>query len=285
MSDPKNPADAIKAAFAAGESLNIVRTSGMFSVEANGKEPKDWNVVHFADIGTDEEFVHFFSGELLRLADGSMIFDQREQLKQAIAATLIEGLMPAFERLKNVRASVGQRLTELVRRQYYEDFAHRLWHAYKDLMLRATLCTDTNIGFIFQNSKTFESELKAFEKRHPEILPLFGEKMREHRDVWQNELGSFRNYYLEHKQHEISKYRKFYTPEHAEFLFDTVWKLIAEILVTLIAARYPPAFSLEAIPEAERDPKARLRFRYVQKGCMTETSRQRSTDKDPNSSE
>jgi hypothetical protein len=96
MSDPKTAEEVIEAVFVSGKSLNIVRTSGMFSVENNGKEPKYWDVVHFADIGNEEEFVHFFSRELLSLVDGSMIFDEREQLKQPIAAVLIEGLMPAF---------------------------------------------------------------------------------------------------------------------------------------------------------------------------------------------
>ncbi len=192
-----------------------------------------------------------------------MIFDEREQLKQAIAAVLIEGLMPAFQHLKNIRASVGQRLPELNRRQFYEDFTRSLWHAYKDLMQRAATFTKFDLGFIFQNSKNFEKELQIFQDAHPEISLDFGKKMREQRENWQNELGNFRNHYLEHKKEEISKYQKFYTPQHAEFLFDTVWKLIADTLVMLIAARFPPMISIEEIPEAERDPKARRRFRYI----------------------
>ena len=63
--------------------------------------------------------------------------EERDKLKEAILIVSMEGLMPAFEHLKKIRASVGLEMPELTRRQLFEDFEGRLLHAYKDLMQKA----------------------------------------------------------------------------------------------------------------------------------------------------
>ena len=89
--------DKITGAFEQGKSLHLTQGSGVWSVKDNGKEPNQWKVVHFAQVGTSEPFVEEFSGEILELVDASMIFDeQRQTLKDAIMTILLEGLMPAF---------------------------------------------------------------------------------------------------------------------------------------------------------------------------------------------
>jgi hypothetical protein len=126
-------ADEIKSAFVKDDSLHFVRGSDVWSVKAEeGKEPNQWQMVHFANVGTSEEFIETFSGELLELVDASHIHGaERDAVKNAIMTVLTEGLMPAFERLRQIRASVTTSLPELNRRQLYEDFARVLWHAYK----------------------------------------------------------------------------------------------------------------------------------------------------------
>ena len=100
--------DEIKRAVVKDDALHLVRGSDVWSVKAEeGKEPNEWKMVHFANVGTSEEFIETFSGEILELVDGSLIFGEgREAVKNAIMTVVVEGLMPAFEHLKRIRASV-----------------------------------------------------------------------------------------------------------------------------------------------------------------------------------
>ena len=101
--------DPIKSAFQQGDSLHFVRDGEVLSVKAqDGKEPNEWTVIHFANVGTSEVFVEAFSGELLELVDASSIHGaERDALKNAIMTVLLEGLMPAFEHLKKIRTSIA----------------------------------------------------------------------------------------------------------------------------------------------------------------------------------
>ena len=106
------------------KSLKIIQGSTIMSTTHNRKEPNQWKVMHYANVGSSEEFVDQFSGEFLELIDASLIFEpQRQDLKEAILTIMFEGLMPAFEHLKKIRASVGQAMPVLNRMQLYEDSA------------------------------------------------------------------------------------------------------------------------------------------------------------------
>jgi hypothetical protein len=130
----------IKGASVQGDALHLTRDSSLWSVTDNGKEPSEWKVVHYAAVGTSEEFVEFFSGELLELVDASNIHGaDRDALKNSIMTILTEGLMPAFEHLRKIRSSAASPVPELNRKQHYEDFARVLWHAYKDLPPKAAM--------------------------------------------------------------------------------------------------------------------------------------------------
>src|SRR5438105_7130444 len=120
--------DEIKRAVVKDETLQLVRGADVWSVKAEqGKEPNEWKMVDVANVGTSEEFIEIFSGEILELVDGSLIFDEeRQSVKNTIITIVVEGLMPAFEHLKKIRASVVTPLPELNRRQLYEDFARSL---------------------------------------------------------------------------------------------------------------------------------------------------------------
>jgi hypothetical protein len=156
--------DEIKRAVVKDETLHLVRGEDVWSVKAEqGKEPNEWKMVHFANVGTSEEFIETFSGEILELVDGSLIFgEERESVKNAITTIVVEGLMPAFEHLKKIRASVATPLPELNRRQLYEDFARSLWHAYKDLFPKATLFLGFDIGFLFKQDAQFSPRRAKF---------------------------------------------------------------------------------------------------------------------------
>src|SRR5437660_10221958 len=102
-----------------------------------GVPPSQWKVVHFANIGTSELFVHRFL-ELPKLLNASEIYDpQRSKCRDAVMDVLLDGFLPAFEHLRTIRANASQPPPELNRKQVYEDFMRTLWHAYKDLLPKA----------------------------------------------------------------------------------------------------------------------------------------------------
>lgn len=229
----------------------------------NSKEPNEWKIVHFAEIGTSEEFIEVFSGELLELLEASDIHgEKRDAMKNAIMDILLEGLMPAFLELRNIRESVSTSPPELDRRKLYENFARVLWHAYKDLMPKVVKLLGFDIGFQFQKDTTYEKGIKEFNDKYPPLILDVPELLRRQRDNWQQGLAEFRNEYLEHRSKDISAFEKYYRPETAEMLFDHAWRTMAELLPAFIEARFPPTWSIERIPFAEIDPKRRRRFRY-----------------------
>ncbi|MGC2160608.1 MAG: hypothetical protein WA634_01745 [Silvibacterium sp.] len=259
-------ADKIKGAFVKDNELHFVRGSDVWSVKDNGKEPNEWTKVHFANIGTSEEFVELFSGEFLELVDASTIFgEEREAVKEAIMTILVEGLMPAFEHLRKIRQSVSTPLPELNRRQLYENFAHALWRAYQDLMPKAALLLGFDIGFQFKGDKDFDKGIAKFNDKHPSLIMDIPSVLRRQRADWQQGLHVFRNDFLVHrKQDDIAVFEIYYLPEAAERLFDHAWRTMADLFPVFIEAHFPPTWSIKEIPPAERNLKRRRRFQFFQ---------------------
>ena len=55
--------DEIKRAVVKDDALHLVRGADVWSVKSEeGKEPNEWKMVHFANVGTSEEFIETFSG-------------------------------------------------------------------------------------------------------------------------------------------------------------------------------------------------------------------------------
>jgi len=264
--DLKNVGDEIKRAVVKDDALHFVKGADVWSVKAEeGKEPNQWKVVHFANVGTSEEFIETFSGELLELVDGSLIFgEEREAVKSAIMTVVVEGLMPAFEHLKKIRASVTNPLPELNRRQLYEDFARVLWHAYKDLFPKAVQLLGFNIGFLFKGEADFEKGLTDFMSKAPSLILDVPELLRRQRTNWQQVLHEFRNDFLEHRKKDVAEFAAYYQPNTAEMLFDHAWRTMAELFPAFIEARYPATWSIMEIPTNERDPKHLRRWRFFQ---------------------
>src|ERR1035437_905538 len=209
----------------------------------------------FAHIGGSEPFVQQLLEEMPTLVDAGMIDGaRREEVKHAILAISFEGLMPAFEHLKRIRAAVGESVPELNRKQHYEDFAVALWMAYKTLMPRATELMDFNIGFLFQNDLNFDKGLVEFLKALPPRGAQIGPYLRAQRTEWQNELAEFRNFLQHRIPGESRKYVGFYDPDHAEAVFEQVWRTMAEILALFLSLRLRAGTWLVEIPADERDP-------------------------------
>lgn len=229
----------------------------------NGPEPSKWPVELYADVGADEEFVKRMI-ELPQLVDAGQISgQQREEVRHAIIQILMEGLIPAFLKLREIRGLKSRSLPLMDRQQLYEDFARKLWRTYKDLTEKAVREMGLKIRFLYDNDKKFKDGLAEFRQQNPRIRDWFEEVLMMARDEWQGELAKFRNSWVEHPHAERKKFAKFYTPEYAEFLFDKVWKTIADILPALLELYLP--FGARLIEQDENDPGLRWpqRFQYV----------------------
>lgn len=135
-----------------------------------GEEPYKWKVTKVADIGGDEEFTKGML-ELASVLEAGMIEGhQRDEVKHAIVCTLIDGLMPAFLKLEEIRASTGKAMPLMNIEQLYEDFARKLWKAYKELMQVTLDLMGHNIGFLFRGDKNSEKDWRCCAAR----TPIFG---------------------------------------------------------------------------------------------------------------
>jgi hypothetical protein len=230
----------------------------VWSVEDDdGKEPSSWRPIRFASIGGGEPFVHQIMQELPQLLEAGSITEaqRRERAKEAILLIGIEGLMPTLNCLKQIRSLQGSNLPEMDRRQLYDNFGGKLWRAYKELMPAAAREIGFQIGFLFEKSPAgFESELKAFQARHPEVRTQLGEYLRDQRGHWHSDLAHWRNQYLEHPHKSWKDVKPMYEVGQAEVLFDSAWTAIVIILAVLTESKLWPGWSLQELPEAERNP-------------------------------
>jgi hypothetical protein len=240
---------------------------GLYVISDSTGEPANWKITHFANISASEEFVAQLMMEMPELEDAGTISEpERQKLKEAIAIICIDGLMPAFEHLRSIRASAAQKLPELNRKQLYELFTIVLWRAYKDLMQTAAKLVEPEFGFLFQPDAKFEAGLAAWAVRRPRHGQGMRTYLRKRRTEWQNDLGRFRNY-IEHKDGtDAAIYAHHYEPAHAVMIFDAVWRTIADILAMLVSLHLPDGTILVEIPTELRDPLRPRRFRYAVRG-------------------
>jgi hypothetical protein len=248
---------------------------GIHSVDSTkGKEPHDWKVSHFAAISGSEDFVQQLMVEMPELVDaGKIVEPTRQQVKEAILTISIDGLTGAFEDLKMIRASATQTLPILNKNQLYENLSCHLWVAYDELTQKAAKLIDPDIGFVFSsNDSNFEKGGIAYTKK-PSVPAWFVPYLREQRTRWQNDLARFRNFLL-HRHATGADYSHHYHPEHAEMIFDAVWRTIADILAALLGMQLY-AILLE-IPTNERPAVWPRRFRFAVKNLSVPEELSRS---------
>jgi hypothetical protein len=189
-----------------------------------------------------------------------MIFGkQREDVHNAIGTILMDGLMPAFRELEQIRAAEGKQLPILDRRELYHDFGRKIWKAYKDLTQRAATEIGFNIGFLFRDPDNFIKGLKKFQQDCPNVRPELGKSLEETRSRWQNELARFRNTFLEHQDSDPKLFAKFYNVKYVEVLFEEVWNTIVDLLAMLLEAKLPSHTKL-ALPDRNQMPNWPNRF-------------------------
>jgi len=87
-----------------------------------GEEPHEWRSEKFEEINGDEMFIRHVT-ELHTIVDATLIVDQqRDDVKSAVTSILLNGLMPAFAELQNIRASHRRPLPLMNQRELYHDF-------------------------------------------------------------------------------------------------------------------------------------------------------------------
>ena len=151
--------------------------------------------------------MEFFFGEIYDLVNTSTIDGKdREELRDAIMVMVTEGLLPAYEDLRAIRAYKDQQIPVLNRKKHYDDFVRALWHGYKDLTPKIAALLGYDIGFLFQRDRKFKMGLEAFvaENRDHLLLDL-AEFLPRQRNAWQQELKTFRNEYLEHRDAAVAR--------------------------------------------------------------------------------
>jgi hypothetical protein len=228
----------------------------------DGEEPYKWKVVKVADVGGDEEFSAAML-ELTTVLEAGMIQGaQREAVKQAIISTLMDGLMPAFLKLEEIRASSDSAIPLMNREQLYEDFARKLWKAYKELMQVALDLMGHKIGFLFKGEKEFREGLVELRSKHPNLRSGFEQFLVDARDEWQNELAKFRNTWVEHQRGDRKQFQRFYDPKFAEWVFENVWRTIGDILPIFLELHLPHGTLLVEQHPDDPEPRWKQRFRY-----------------------
>ena len=240
--------ETIKGMVAAHGKLYVRGEQGLYTFKDNGKEPNEWDQAHFSAAPTDRPFADFFFDEIHDLVNGSTIVNEdRQELCDAIMVMVTEGFLPAYEDLRAIRAyKDDQRIPVLNRKKHYDDFARALWHGYKDLLPRVVNLLGYNIGFLFQRDGNFKTGLEAFvtENRGNLLLDV-ADFLPRQRDGWQQELKTFRNEYLEHRDADVAaQVEKFYEPAWAEKAFVHAWRTAAELIVFLLETRFPPQASI-----------------------------------------
>jgi len=240
--------DAIRGAFAHDGKLFLRRESGIYTVQDNGKEPRDWTSEQFAAANEGlDAFQAFYFDEVHEMLNITNIHGQDKQdITDAIMVMVLEGLLPAFEDLRLIRLYKDKPLPILNRRKHYGNFAGELWHGYKDLWPKVAGLLGYDIGFVFQPEVTFNRQLAKFVAQHQgQLLLDIGEFLTRQRAIWQQDLHTFRNDFLEHRKPNVAAtVDRFYDPNWAETTFNAVWRTIAELLSTFLESRFLPSLSI-----------------------------------------
>jgi len=222
-------------------------------------------VAPFASVGTQEPFMREML-ELVDILEGSLIFAERRELaRSAIMTVMTDGVLPAFLELRSIRSPHTANLPLTERFQPYEDFARKLWKAYKDLTQRAAEATGFDIGFLYQTDANFEKGLKKFRSDWPELPAGAEDFLHKTRADWQNDFSKFRNGFVEHQEGNRTDFKKFYNNAVVEKLFESVWGTIVDLLAMLMSLKLPPHVHIVVNDPAIHGPWPK-RFRWIIEG-------------------
>lgn len=218
-----------------------------------------------ANVGSNESFVARIMMGLADVVDATD-YENKGEIKEAIMSIFVEGLLPAYAHLQEVRdieEGKQERLTVDLNKAYI-GFYNRLWAAYSDRMPKvAKELGYEDIGFIFTKDKNFEVKSKEFFSVHPEVRCELLDYLVKNRKSWQQAVVRFRNDYAEHQSIFEKDVEELRSLKSAEICFKNCWTAIEMILVELISTKLFGFAGIEEIPEAKRDPVMPKRFRIM----------------------
>jgi hypothetical protein len=217
-----------------------------------------------ANVGTNEPFLaRIVMGlpEILDVAD----FEEKDKIKESIMEIFINGLLPAFSHLQELRSIESGKKEKLVidLNKAYFGFYDRIRAVYKDKMQRTAKFMGFEIGFMFQSDKVFEKGILGFKKAYPNVHADVIDAMRKNRIGWQNAVARFRNDYAEHQTIFEKDVEELRSLKSAEICFNNCWTAIERILGELICSKLYRWAGIEEIPESERDQSMPKRFRIL----------------------
>lgn len=216
-----------------------------------------------ANVGANEPFmVRIVMGlsEILEATD----FRNKEEIKEAIREMFMNGLLPAYahlQEIKDIEQGRRERLIIDLNKGYF-GFYDRLWAAYGDRMPKvAKELGYEDIGFIFTKDESFERKAKEFFDKHSEVCGELLDYLRKNKKNWQQAVVRFRNDYAQHNKLFDEDVKELFTLKAAETCFKNCWTAIEMILAELISTKLYGWAGIVEIPEAERDPAMPKRFR------------------------
>jgi hypothetical protein len=214
----------------------------------------------YANVGTKEPFTAAFIGltDLVGATDLGMA--QQTEVKNIIMEIYMDCMIPAFLSLRKIHqpdADAGMADSF----KNYDDLYRYLVRALKDRTQAAAKAIGYDIGFLFQQDKTFEKGCQEFGQKYPE-LPTSGDWLKNVR-VSTEKLAAIRNNFLEHQSHPRTEFMDYYKPDVAQVLFDSAWQEAEGMLAIFISKHFHPGVTLRIIPEKERDPDLPKKFGFA----------------------
>jgi hypothetical protein len=216
-----------------------------------GKEPRDWKVVPFVNVGAGEQFQARFLhlAELFKAAIWQPA-GREKSVMDAFWSMVLEGFTPAFLHLRQAIKLSGEPTTPILNlRTEYDAFYSKLWTAYEHRFADLLQEIGYKARFLFsENDKRFEEESAKFAQQHGIGNDVIAH-IKLHRDTWQNKLVNIRNKVVIHAQIPAEEVPVIYKPSTAQAYFDNCWQMAEWFTAILMAKHLPESLELAELPE------------------------------------
>jgi hypothetical protein len=216
-----------------------------------GKEPCDWKVVPFVDVGVEEQF----QARFLDLANLFNATTWNQGRKKAIMdrfwSMVLEGFTPAFLHLRQaIKLSNIPNTPVLNLRNEYDAFYSKLWTAYEHRFGDLASEMGYKVRFMFaENEDTFQKKSKAFAMQH-DISEEVIVYLNEQRNSWHNKLVKIRNKVVQHAQIPAETVPVIYQPSTAQAYFDNCWQMAEWLTAILMGKNLSTSLQLyDLLPE------------------------------------
>jgi hypothetical protein len=216
-----------------------------------GKEPSDWNVVPFVDVGAGEQYQARFLA-LADLFNAATTWDavKKRAITDAFWSMVLEGFTPAFIHLRNAMVMSAQPNAPILNlRTEYNAFYSALWTAYHHKFADLAREMGYRINFLFSESEEkFASQSKQFGEQHsigPDVIAQLGKDRIE----WQNRLADIRNKVVQHAQIPADSVPAIYEPANANAYFDNCWQAAEWFISILLGKHLPNSLEIAALPD------------------------------------